>query len=214
MDSETVDHHAKIIWDYMLIHHELQPADAIVALGTSDSRVAARAADIYHAGYASLVITSGYRPASSVSTKTEAEIFADVLMARGVPKEKILIEPRASNTEENIRFVRNLLQEKSVEVNTLIAVQKPYMERRTWATLQKVWPEVQWMVTSPQLSYEEYMETGDQPKQWFIESVVGDLQRIKEYPKRGFSIEQDIPSNVWEAWEELVKLGYTRRLLQ
>lgn len=213
MDQATVDHYAKIIWDYMLMHHELRPADAIVVLGTSDNRVAERGAELYHAGYAPLVITTGYRPAMSMYSKTEAEIFADVLVAKGVPLKKILIEPKASNTEENIRFVRALIQEKSLIARTLIAVQKPYMERRTWATLQRVWPEVEWMVTSPQLSYETYMETGDKSKQWFIESLVGDLQRIREYPKRGFSLEQDIPDQVWRAWEELVKLGYTRRLL-
>jgi hypothetical protein len=43
--------------------------------------------------------------------------------------------------------------------------------------------------------------------------MVGDLQRIKEYPKLGFQIEQEIPKDVWEAWEELVKLGYIKYLL-
>lgn len=213
MNQGTVDHHAKIIWDYMLIHHELKPADAIVVLGTSDVRVAERGAELYHAGYAPIVITTGYRPVTSTYVNTEAEIFADVLIAKGVPSEKILIEPKATNTEENIRFVRAIIEEKRLVVRTLIAVQKPYVERRTWATLQKVWPEVDWRVTSPQLSYEVYVETGDKPKRWFIESLVGDLERIKEYPMRGFAIEQDIPEVVWQAWEELVKLGYTRRLL-
>lgn len=213
MNTNTVDHYAKIIWDYMLMHHKLKPADAIVVLGTSDARVAERGAELYHTGLAPLIITTGYRPISSTHSKTEAEIFADVMIAKGVPSDKIILEKRASNTEENIRFVQALLNEKGIAVHTLIAVQKPYMERRTWATLQKFWPKVEWMITSPQMSYDTYMETGDKPKRWFIESLVGDLQRIKEYPKRGFSIEQNIPQSVWQAWEKLVALGYTRRLL-
>jgi len=44
--------------------------------------------------------------------------------------------------------------------------------------------------------------------------MVGDLQRIKEYPKLGFQIEQDIPNVVWDAWESLTKLGFTKHYLK
>lgn len=48
----------------------------------------------------------------------------------------------------------------------------------------------------------------------FVVSImVGDLQRIREYPARGYQIEQDIPDFVWQAYEELVGLGYTRHLI-
>ncbi len=43
--------------------------------------------------------------------------------------------------------------------------------------------------------------------------MVGDLERIKEYPKLGFQIEQEIPDKVWEAGQELIKLGYNKFLL-
>ena len=47
--------------------------------------------------------------------------------------------------------------------------------------------------------------------------MVGDLQRIKEYPSKGFQIPQDIPDEVWKAWEILIGdeegAGYTNCLL-
>jgi hypothetical protein len=43
--------------------------------------------------------------------------------------------------------------------------------------------------------------------------MVGDLQRIREYPARGFQIPQDIPDDVWEAYLELVKAGFDRHLI-
>lgn len=43
--------------------------------------------------------------------------------------------------------------------------------------------------------------------------MVGDLIRIKEYPKLGFQIEQDIPDNVWEAGKELIKYGFNKYVL-
>jgi hypothetical protein len=44
---------------------------------------------------------------------------------------------------------------------------------------------------------------------------VGDLQRIKHYaaPPTDFQIPQDIPNDVWAAFELLVKAGYTQNLI-
>jgi len=211
--SEKVDTLAKIIWDYMLMHHELRPVDAILVLGTNDIRVAERGAELYHAEYAPVIIASGYRPEKSKFLKSEAEVFSDVLIANGVPREKILLETEATNTEQNITFVRSLLEKKHLSWRSFILVQKPYMERRTWAVFQKQWPLAECLVTSPEIAYENYANDVIS-KQWFIESMVGDLQRIKEYPKLGFQIEQVIPELVWQSWEELVRLGYTRRMLK
>jgi hypothetical protein len=44
--------------------------------------------------------------------------------------------------------------------------------------------------------------------------MVGDLQRIKIYPARGFQIEQEIPEPVWQAFEVLVRAGYDKYLIQ
>ena len=43
--------------------------------------------------------------------------------------------------------------------------------------------------------------------------MVGDLQRIRLYPARGFQIHQDIHDEVWRAYEELVEAGYDKYLL-
>ena len=42
--------------------------------------------------------------------------------------------------------------------------------------------------------------------------MVGDLQRIRIYPEKGFQIPQDIPDEVWAAYERLVGWGFTRHL--
>jgi hypothetical protein len=46
-----------------------------------------------------------------------------------------------------------------------------------------------------------------------ISIMVGDLQRVREYPARGFQIPQDIPHDVWAAYEELVRAGFDRHLI-
>jgi hypothetical protein len=42
--------------------------------------------------------------------------------------------------------------------------------------------------------------------------MVGDLQRIRLYPARGFQIEQEIPDEIWAAGERLIALGFNRHL--
>jgi uncharacterized SAM-binding protein YcdF (DUF218 family) len=180
-----------------------------------DTRVAERAVELYKQGYGSYILFSGGsgKLTKDIFDKPEAEVFADVAIKLGVPKEVILIENKSTNTGENVIFSKQLLNEKGLDFNSFILVQKPYMERRTYATFKKRWPEKNLIVTSPQLSFEEYTEDKNF-KELTINVMVGDLQRIKEYPARGFQIPQEIPNYVWDAFEKLVSLGYTSHLIK
>lgn len=209
-----VDELAKIIWDYMLMHHQLKRVDAIFVLGSNDTRVAERAAELYNQGFGQYLICAGGNGKSSSLKKPEAEVFGEIAIQKGVPKDKIILEPYSTNTGENILFVKKLLKEKGLNFKSFILVQKPYMERRTYAAVRKQWPEIECLATSPQLSYEEYAKGSDFFKDKFINVMVGDLLRIKEYPKLGFQIEQDIPDEVWNAGQKLVSLGYDKYLIK
>ncbi len=44
--------------------------------------------------------------------------------------------------------------------------------------------------------------------------MIGDLQRIKIYPTLGYQIEQEIPSEVWRAFNSLVERGYGTQLVK
>ena len=43
--------------------------------------------------------------------------------------------------------------------------------------------------------------------------MTGDLQRIRLYPEKGFQIYQEIPGEVWEAYEELLARGFIKNLI-
>jgi uncharacterized SAM-binding protein YcdF (DUF218 family) len=130
----------------------------------------------------------------------------------GVPELAVLVENRSTNTGENIIFTDRLLKEKSIAPHSFIVVQKPYMERRSYATFKKHWPDKNVVITSPLISFEDY-PTADIPVDRVIEIMVGDLQRIKEYPAKGFQIPQEIPDDVWEAFEKLVAAGFDGHLI-
>jgi hypothetical protein len=46
-----------------------------------------------------------------------------------------------------------------------------------------------------------------------ISIMVGDLQRVRVYPAKGFQIEQEIPGEVWAAYEQLVNAGFDKHLI-
>lgn len=211
-----IDTDAKLIWDYMQLKQPISEADAIFVLCSLDTRVANRAAELFNAGMANTVVVSGGsgKLTEVRFTKPEAQFFADILETEGVPEASIIVEEKSTNTGENIRFTWNLLERLGKSFESMVLVQKPYMERRTYATFKKQWPDstTTIQVTSPQISFDDYF-TPDMPKDFVINIMVGDLQRIKEYPRLGFQIEQEIPTDVWKAYERLVSAGYTSHLM-
>ncbi len=215
---DEIDALARCIWDYMHLHHTLAPSDVILTLGSNDLRVAEHAAACYLRGLAPLLVFSGNVGALTrgVFAQPEAELFAEAAIRLGVPRAAILCEPESTNTGDNIRFSHRLLQQHGLTPQRLILVQKPYMERRTYATFMQQWPAAvkpEVFVTSPPLTFETYAD-GLMPREQFINVMVGDLQRIREYPKLGFQIKQEIPAEVWQAYERLVALGFDKRLIE
>jgi uncharacterized SAM-binding protein YcdF (DUF218 family) len=206
---------AKKLWDYHHMHHTLEKADSILVLGSHDLRVAERAAQLYFEGWAPMIIFSGGLGnfTKNMWTETEADLFAAIAMSMGVPAEAILIENRSTNTGENILFTQQLLTQKNLDPQSFIVVQKPYMERRSYATFKQHWPDKKLMVTSPQISFEAY-PTEEIPLERVINIMVGDLQRIRFYPEKGFQIFQEIPADVWQAYEQLVASGFNKHLMR
>lgn len=210
---------ASKIWDYHKLNHTLKPADAILVLCSHDERVAERSAELYNSGLAPLVIFSGGAGAitKQLWQEPEAERFARIAIAAGVPKDSVLTENKSTNTGENVRFTRQMLETLGVELQKFLLVQKPYMERRSYATFRKFWPEKEVLVTSPQISFEDYLRNYTNSaltSSDVIGIMVGDLQRIRLYPARGFQIEQEVPEDVVAAFDELVTAGFTKYLIK
>jgi len=215
MKPESIDRLARLLWDYHHVHHELKQSDCMIVLGSHDTRVAERGAELFLAGWAPRVVFSGGLGSltKGVWTRPEAEIFAEIAIRQGVPRERILLETQSTNTGENVCFSKALLDREGIHPKTLIAVTKPYMERRVLATFKKVWPEPELIVTSPQIAWEDY-PTEDIPRERVIHILVGDLQRIALYAEKGFQIPQVIPPEVWQAYEQLIAVGYTGHLVK
>ncbi|HKS46541.1 MAG TPA: YdcF family protein [Amycolatopsis sp.] len=205
---------AETIWEYHRVRHRLRPCSAGIALGCNDLGVATHAAELYHRGLFPVVVFTGGNSRETFVTfpRGEGVHYRERALELGVPNEAILVEPRATNTGENIILSREVLAGAGIDVKTLMLVTMPYMERRAYATTRKVWPEVEPVCASVPLSLPEYAEARCHGTE-LIDMLIGDLQRIIEYPGQGFAIAQDVPPIVYSAYQRLVAAGFRSRML-
>jgi uncharacterized SAM-binding protein YcdF (DUF218 family) len=209
---------AQVIWDYLHLDHKPIPAEVIVALGTNDLRVAEFAADLYFKGFGKRILCTGgtAHQGDLLATswdRPEAEMYAEVIESRGVPCEHLILETRALNTAENIRFSRDLLEQLGLVPKNIVLAVKPFMQRRTWAHLTVEWPEMPATVTSPSMSLEDYFTSELTPAK-VLNIMMGDLQRVWIYGRRGWSAPQRVPQGVLAAFERLKAAGFTQHLIE
>ncbi|MFG2000892.1 YdcF family protein [Spirillospora sp. NPDC048911] len=201
---------ARRVWDYLVHLTPLTRSDCVLTLGCHDPRVAEHAARLWHEGWAPLIVISGGRgKVTSAWPETEAQVFAQVMRAKGVPATALLLEETATNTGANITATRKLLAERNLNITRAILVAKPYMTRRSLATAQRQWPDVEWLTSAPEASYDDLATVNECQ---LIELMVGDLQRMVVYAETGFQMPVPMDPGAWAAHEELAALGFDRYL--
>lgn len=130
---------------YLLIEQtELACADLAVLCGSvkTTPAIAQRGAQLFQDGYTNRFIVSGRVKATA--QETEAEMMRRILIEHGVPEHSILLENRATNTQENIVYARRLIMQRGEldQVRTIITVGNVTAGRRTMMTAARRWPEV------------------------------------------------------------------------
>jgi uncharacterized SAM-binding protein YcdF (DUF218 family) len=206
---------AQVLWNYMKLNQPLQKADCLLVMGSHDLRVAEYGAQLFLDGWAPLMVCTGGlgNQTRNLWDEPEARKFARIACQMGVPVEKILLEDQSTNTGENVIFSRRLLQSKSIDPSSILLVHKPYMERRTLATFQKLWPEKDGRVSSPNLTMEEYPNEVIGMEE-MINIMVGDFQRIRIYPQKGFQITQLVTEKELKSFQSLVQHGFSKHLIK
>ncbi|QWF82345.1 hypothetical protein HUW46_05782 [Amycolatopsis sp. CA-230715] len=170
--------------------------------------------NLFRAKVFPLIVFTGANAPTTVERfpRGEAVHYREHALELGVPDEAILVESNARNTGDNISFTRQLLDSRGIEIESAVLISRPYQQRRAYATCRKLWPEVDVRCSSRPLPLDEYIESiGDVDR--VITMLVGDTQRITVYAERGFAAAQHVPGEVRQAYERLVKAGYTNRLI-
>ena len=207
----------QVIWDYLRLGQEPQKCDCIVGFGNFNTDIARRAAELYRQGLAPKILFTGGlgRNTEGLLPEPEAVRFARVAMECGVPEADILMEDRSTNTKENILFTRALLEERQIPHAFVLGVHQPFMERRIKAAMGVYWPELNFDVTSPQVTIPEYLRRAREQgvsEEASVSVIVGDFQRMDLYAKLGYQLPQHIPQEAWDAFHQLVNLGFDKQL--
>ncbi|MCR4313638.1 MAG: YdcF family protein [Candidatus Uhrbacteria bacterium] len=208
---------AKILYAYHRLNQPLKKSDLLLVLGSHDLRVAEYAAKLFQDGLAPLVVITGGMAhiGDLLETgwkRTEAEEFADVMRKAGVPDASLILEKHAQNTGDNFKLSKRVLNDNGIEFSSALVITKPYMERRAFVTGKVQWPDKEIILSSPPLTFETYLK-GSINQDALINIMVGDLQRIIEYPAKGFQIPQEVPDEVIDAYKRLVEAGYDKHLI-
>ena len=137
-----------------------------------------QAVDLYKAGYArSLIISSGY-----VYTLHEAEVMRASAIDEGIPAPAILLEEKASNTYQNVRYVDDILRAHSW--TRILLVSSPYHMRRALLVWHRVAPEVAVVPTPPIDSQFYEHQRGASLEQ--VRAVLQEYVAIAVYWRRGW----------------------------
>lgn len=211
---------AKTLFLYERVDDALEHRDVAVGFGNHSEYVARRAAELYLGGWVDRVLfTGGFgRITRAIWNVPEAERFACVARGMGVPDEDILLDVTSTNTGENIAHSRRLLEEAGLSSARAIVVEVPFRGRRTRSALEVQWPELDFIMASPALTFEEFIDVyereGPISPEDFISVLVGDVQRIVEYGKRGWQTPQSVPEDVLSAYGRLVDRGFTAQMIR
>lgn len=224
MAEEKLDHlkhHVQKLWDFMTLESLERSAELLLVLGSMDDRVASYAAGLTGRFSYDLVVFSGGLAHTgdllrTTWSETEAEHFYDIFKKSGGRAKNVLLETKAENTGHNALFTHKLLEDNDITIpHTIQIVTKPYMLRRARATFEAQWPTkgTKFFMAGPMTDFDGYLDR----KQSFdlvVNIMVGDFERLLEYPKKGLSTGQAVPSEVMESWHELVKRGYNKHLIK
>ncbi len=212
--SQEILEDARALFDFNQLHHELQPCPVGIGLGSHDLGVAEVTASLFHRGAFPLIVFTG---ANAPTTRDrfpdgEAVHYRQRAIELDVPPEAILLEPRATNTRENIEFSRQLLADHGIHPESAVLTCRPYQQRRAYATCRQIWPALDVICASDPRPLDDYVDSIGDPR-FVISMIVGDTQRVMEYPKLGHALAQEMSSRVEAALERLIAAGFTHRLL-
>ncbi len=208
MNTLTIKH-SYAVWQYMSSFDAPKKCDAIVVCCSYDLRVCDHACDLLKKGYAETLIISGESGnwTKHIWSESEAIIFRERAISNGIDTKKIILEQRATNFGENIRYSRALIP----RAKTVTFVSKPNSLLRVKLTAEAQWPEVTAYVTSPNIEFPNDISNivgilG------VINEMVGDIQRIQQYPKMGYQAPHKLPETILSAWHYLITQGFTEHL--
>ena len=201
----------EVIWNYMKLNQTVHVCNVIFGCGCSNLDIPVTCAELYKKGYGKKIIFSGGlgKITEKSFQKSEAEVYRDIAIQHGVPSEDILLETKSTNTGDNVRFSKEILEKYPVQ--SILIVHFATSERRTLATAKAILPDYQLFITSPECTFQQFLTFLRKDVSHFnrrVALLVGDVQRMIVYPQFGWQVKEYVPDAVIEAYYILKKMGF------
>jgi len=185
----------KKVWTYLSVSDKLKKSDVIFVLGRDDFNIADKAIELYKKNFAPMILLTGGRGRLTGSIKgSEAFAFYMYLQNKGIPAENIVLESNSSNTGENILEGLKILNKLNIKIKRIIlTTHGPHM-RRALATAKEYNNTIEWLATPDSCSLplnQNYLDAARE--------LVGEINRLDEYPKLGYFSFQNIPTDIFSA---------------
>ncbi|TVQ82293.1 MAG: YdcF family protein [Micavibrio sp.] len=180
----------KEIADYMLVETELRSADLCFVFGGQNAdHLADHAAKLYHKGLFPKILVSG--GVATDDGRMECDRMRDRLVKKGVPEDAILVENKATNTGENVKYGMALIEKKIglKNVKSLIGIGQIHASRRFVMTLERHWPDVVKMFSTP--NYYPVPRREFHKDEKFREDVIREFNKVAPYKQKDFIREVD-----------------------
>lgn len=183
--------------DYLTLRSYLAPdgsyarSDVILCFGSADAAVPRRAARLWHDDVAPWITVTGgnAHPAGG----TEAEAFARTIRGLGVDATRVIVEPQARHTGENVALGLAAARAQGLGVRTVTVVAHAHAVRRCLATLASHAPSVE--AHADPLVARRPGPVDDA----VIADALGELARLRTYPGLGYITPQVEPPAVTDA---------------
>lgn len=117
---------------FLVQSDKLEKADAIAVFSGDNGPRTERAVELLKEGYADYLILSGGKVYDDV---TMAELMKNHAIKLGVDEDKILIDDKASTTNENAAFTAEIIEEHNFK--SVIVVTSDYHTRRSKLAMEK-----------------------------------------------------------------------------
>ena len=202
---------ARRIFQYLCIRDEMfAKADLVIGFGHFDHRIPKLCGALYEGGYAAHLLLTGGRGAGTADLPdAEANVFREVLCEAypTIPSVNVFVENESTNTGENIRFSNKTLKKADAAfcfergIQSVIAVASPYRQRRVRGTMRKMYPAIDVCNRPPETSFEEEERIFNAKNQDFTSMVFGEMDRIIDYPAKGYMAAEVIPPEVVDAYK-------------
>ncbi len=201
---------AKTIFHYLYARDLSEDeADIIIGFGHFDEKIPVQCALLFLEGLSRKILFTGGRGSGTADLpESEASFFLDVLENTypEVSRDAVILEEKSTNTSENLRFSNQVLHDLPVplafgrNLRSALIVANAYRQRRVWLTCSHLFPDMKFINSPPETTYEREHELFKEKGFDYEECLTGEIERIVQYGKRGFIKKVTIPEPIRHAY--------------